>query len=162
MRALEPLLEACNHANPVVRFRAVWVLGYTHDSRAYETILRLTDDPDEGVRYDATIALGVLGDTRAIEPLTRYYLNNDGTRPAGMAFARMGLDVVPTLEEILRQGNGDVRWSVTQVLGNFVEKYRDEHCLELLKECRNDPDTSVSENAAFWIKEIHGNSTQTG
>ena len=67
VRALVPLLEACNHSNPVVRFRAAWALAHTHDPRAYETLLRLTDDPDSGVRYDATIGLGVLGDIRAIE-----------------------------------------------------------------------------------------------
>src|SRR5579872_3031502 len=59
-RALEQLTEACSHPNPVVRFRAVWALAYTHDPRAYETILHLADDADERVRYDATIALGIL------------------------------------------------------------------------------------------------------
>src|SRR5438067_9894688 len=76
-RAKDQLIGACGHPNPVVRFRAVWALGYAKDSEAYETILRLCGDPDEGVRYDATIALGILGDGRAIEPLSQMLLSND-------------------------------------------------------------------------------------
>lgn len=153
-RALQPLLEACDHSNPVVRFRAVWALGYTHDPRAYETLLRLTDDPDEGVRYDATIALGILGDERAIEPLKQICLRNDVSRPAGMAFHRMGVRSVPALTELLHQGNPEVRWSVTQVLGNFAQEFSDQRSIELLQVAANDPDPAVRENAEFWLEEI--------
>lgn len=153
-RALEPLLAVCDHTNPTVRLRAAWVLGHTKDLRAYETILRLTDDPDERVRYDATIALGILGDRRASDPLTRMYLRNDPTRPAGMAFDRMGVQFVPVLIEILREGVPEVRWSVLQVLGGFAEKFGDERSIQTLEEARNDRDTEVRENAEFWLEEI--------
>ena len=99
-RALEPLLAACDHPNPVVRYRAVWALACTHDSRAYETILRLIDDPDEGVRYDATLALGILGDRRAVRPLVEIALCDDATRPASGALARMRSVGIPALLEI--------------------------------------------------------------
>jgi HEAT repeat protein len=153
-RALEPLLEACHHPNPVVRFRAVWALAYTHDPRAYETLLRLTDDPDEGVRYDATIALGILGDDRAIEPLIQMHSRHDATRPGGMAFRRLGLVSVPGLLDVLRRGNPAVRWSVVQVLGDFAEAFGDQRCIELLHDCRNDPDSMVRENTELWLNEI--------
>ncbi len=152
-RALLPLLEACHHTNPVVRFRAVWVLGYTHDSRAYETILRLTDDPDERVRYDATIALGILGDDRALESLKQITLCND-ERNIVLAFLRMGIKTVPVLTELLHQDNAEIRWAVTQVLGNFAQDFGDQRSLGLLQEAANDPDSSVRENVECWLKDI--------
>jgi HEAT repeat protein len=153
-RALDELIEACSHENPVVRYRAVWVLGYTHDARAFETILKLTDDTHEGVRYDATVALGILGDTRATEPLMRMWLANDETRPAGMAFGRMGVQAIPAVESILESGSPEVRWSATQVLGNFAQDHGDKQSIGILYKCLADPDPSVRENARFWIDEI--------
>jgi HEAT repeat protein len=154
-RALEQLKEACQHPNPVVRLRAVWALGYTHDPQAYETILHLTNDPDEGVRYDATLALGVLGDERAIEPLTRILLHNDDTGAAATVFIRMGLKALPALTEALQQGSPVVRRSVLNVLGNFAEKFGDERCLQLLQAYAKDPDPVVREDVEFWLKEIN-------
>jgi HEAT repeat protein len=153
-RASKPLMEACHHPNPIVRFRAVWALGYTHDPQAYETILHLTDDPEENVRYDATIALGILGDERAIEILTQLFLSNDATRPAADALSRMGIKVVPALMVALDQGNSHVRWSALQVLGNFAKDFGDERCIELLQAYANDPEHEVRENATFWLDEI--------
>jgi HEAT repeat protein len=161
VRALDQLLEACHHPNPVVRFRAAWALAYTHDSRAYETILRLADDPEERVRYDAVIALGILGDDRVIEPLTRMFLSNDETRPAGMGFGKMGLKAVPALAEVLHQGCPEVRWSVIQVLGNFASDTGDQSCMEMLHKCAKDPDLYVRENAEYWLDEIMNPEPQT-
>jgi HEAT repeat protein len=138
----------------VVRYRAVWALGYTHEPRAYETILRLTDDPDEGVRYDATIALGILGDQRAIKPLTQMCLKEDATRPAADGLSRMGLKATSALIELLRQGGPNVRWSAVQVLGNFAKEFGDRRSIELVQACVNDPDPEVRENAAFWLNDI--------
>jgi HEAT repeat protein len=41
-KALEPLIVACSHSNPQVRFRSAWILGHTHDPRAFDPLLRLT------------------------------------------------------------------------------------------------------------------------
>jgi HEAT repeat protein len=154
VRALGELLEACRHPNPVVRFRAASALGHTGDPRAYDTLLRLTDDPDESVRYDATVALGVLGDMRALPALVRMCLSNDVTRPAAMALRKLGLEALPAVEEVLRQGDADSRWSAMQVVGGFAEEYRDERCIELLQKCLQDADPSVRSDAAFWLEEI--------
>jgi HEAT repeat protein len=154
VRALDQLLEACDHPNPVVRFRAAWALAYTHDPRSYETILRLTDDPEERVRYDAVIALGILGDERAIEPLIRMLLSNDETRPAGSGLDRMGLKTVPALIGILHHCNPDVRVIVVDILGGFAKKFGDERCLELLKEFIQAPGLEVRKNAEYWLDEI--------
>lgn len=68
-KGVEPLIEVASSPDPQVRFRAVWALGKSRDSRALPTILHLTDDPDERVCYDAILALGELGDTRAVPVL---------------------------------------------------------------------------------------------
>jgi HEAT repeat protein len=153
-RASEQLMEACLHPNPVVRFRAVWALGYTHDPQAYETILHLMDDHEETVRYDATLALGILGDERAIEVLTRILLSNDETRPAADALSRMGIKAVPALMVALDQGDSPVRWSALQVLGNLAKDFGDVGCIESLQAYANDPDAMVGDNTAFWLDEI--------
>ena len=65
-KAVEALLIAATDPDPQVRFRAVWALGKSQASRAFEVICALTEDADEAVRYDATRALGELGDLRAV------------------------------------------------------------------------------------------------
>ena len=153
-RAADQLLEVVDHPNPYVRLYAAWVLGHTHDPRAFEPMLRLCDDPDERVRYDATIALGILDDQRAIEPLKALLVLNDDTLPAGNALSRMGPKIVPTLADLLRDGNANVRLTIVNVIGGFATDYGDQHCVEMLKRCRNDPDTGVRENAEYWLSEI--------
>jgi len=75
VRVLDPLIAACSDPNMQVRYRSAWVLGYTHDPRAYETIVQVTQDSHGFVRYDAAIALGILGDERAIAPLISLMLH---------------------------------------------------------------------------------------
>jgi HEAT repeat protein len=85
------LILACRSDNPVVRFRAVWILGYSRAPAAYETVRELCDDPDPRVRYDAVVALGIHGDGRAIEYLAELTQAEDLTRPGKYALSRMGL-----------------------------------------------------------------------
>lgn len=63
---VEPLIK---HADPRVRYRAVWILGKSRDPDVFETILSCVEDPDHRVVYDALMALGDLGDRRAISYL---------------------------------------------------------------------------------------------
>ncbi len=65
-KAVEALLIAAAAPDPQVRYRAVWALGKSCESRALDVICALTEDADEAVRYDATRALGELGDLRAV------------------------------------------------------------------------------------------------
>src|SRR5947207_96638 len=67
--AVDLLIAATAHADPQVRFRAVWALASTRCQRAYPAVLALTRDPNEGVAYDATMALGRFGYVQAIAPL---------------------------------------------------------------------------------------------
>lgn len=149
--ALNELLEACDSRNPVVRFRAAWALGHTRDPRAFETLLRLTDDPDKGVRYDATLALGMLGDPRALQPLTAYFWSRDESRPGADGLCRLGLVSVPVLEDALRRGDPDLRWTAARVLGWLAEEHQDPRCIELLRGCLEDADREVREEASEWL-----------
>src|SRR5579862_2897869 len=106
-RALSQLILACDHPMPQVRFRAVWALAATRDSRAYETVLRLTLDQDERVRYDATLALGKLGDERAIDALFKMILQKDETRPASLR--DFGLRSLEPIRQLLAMRDDELR-----------------------------------------------------
>ena len=85
----------------------------------------------------------------------KIYLRNDATRPACIAFSKMGLRVAPDLIEMLGHGSSDVRWSVVQVLGNFASEFGDERCIAALEQCRNDVEPRVRESANLWLADIH-------
>jgi len=115
----EPLpyaIQACKSENPVVRFRAVWILGKTKDPLAYETILGLCDDPDEGVRYDATLALGHLGDRRAIEPLVELCIRGDETGSAITALSILMESDRSEIEKLRDHPNEQVRGMAVELL----------------------------------------------
>lgn len=150
-RALEPLIEMCEHSIPAARYRAAWALGHTNDPRAFETLVRLTNDPDESVRYDATVALGILGDPRALTPLAEMLRLEDASRPAAYALARLGLQSIPTLERLLADSNACVRLSVVNVLGGFAEEVHDPRSIELLRSIAGDPDEHVRTDVAYWL-----------
>lgn len=151
-RATEQLLAECGHPNPVVRYRAAWALGKTRDPRAFEGLLRLTSDEDEGVRYDATLALGELGDERAIPHLHRIWLEDDHTRPAGEALAKMGPRAIPAVEEALRSESTNLRAGALNVLCALAPT-GNRRVFELLNECLNDPDPGIRTDAADQIEE---------
>jgi HEAT repeat protein len=153
-RALGELVAACDHPNPVVRFRAVCALGKTRDPRAFETILCLTDDPDERVRYDATLALGELGDMRAAEALLPIWLEDDVSRPAANAIATLGVKALPVVESALRHENARVRHSAVKVLGDSAVDHGDTRSIELLRRSLDDPDEYVRADAEFRLEEI--------
>lgn len=143
VRAFEPLLEACSHPLPQVRFRAAWALGCTQDPRAYEPLLRLLDDPDPGVRYDAAIALGILRDVRCIAPLLALVCQTpreDGLDDgAAMGLTQMGEQAVPTLTEALPSAPSAARRTIASVLGRIGT----EDALAALLKLREDKDENV-------------------
>lgn len=143
VRALQPLLEACSHPLPQVRFRAAWTLGYIQDPRAYEPILRLLDDPEPSVRYDAAISLGVLGDARGIAPLLALVCQaprEDGLDGgAAMGLTRMGEPVVSALIEALQSAPSHAKMTIAYVLGHI----RSENAIATLLKLKEDADENV-------------------
>jgi HEAT repeat protein len=154
VRALDYLLEVCNHRNPVVRFRAAWALGHTGAPEAFEALLRLTDDPDERVRYDATMALGVLGDMRAAKPLFDMWLLADVSRPAPVAIMTLGVKALPFVEKALQEGSAGMRHTAVLVLWTYVTDDGSTRAIELLKGSLDDPDSDVRETAKLLLEEI--------
>ena len=154
VRAIDQLIKACDHTNPMTRLRAAWVLGYTKDPRAYGPILRLTEDPNERVRYDATVALGILGDKRGLQHLLRMYWEDDDTRPAWLAFQKCGPPALPVLKRLLRNRDSSVRVNALNILGDIALNFCDPECLELLKKQLNDPDPEIRADTEFWLGEI--------
>lgn len=153
-RALAPLIEACKHPNPTVRFRAVWALGQTRDPGAFETIVKLTEDPDERVRYDARIALGIHGDERALAILKSACLSNDDLGASFMGLRHFGLRSLPVLTKLMICDSPEIRWSVMQSLGNLAKETGNAQCVELLKNMVNDVAECVRKDAADWLEEI--------
>jgi len=154
VRALDELLEASSHPNPIMRYRAAWALGHTHDPRAFEAILRLTDDPDEAVRYDSTIALGILDDERAIEPLKAIWLQNDDTKPACEAFFRMGPKTVYAVEDVLANESSSIRWTAMILFARLAERHGDARSIEMLETCLNDSCKGIRVDAGYRLNEI--------
>ncbi|MGV3720725.1 MAG: HEAT repeat domain-containing protein [Actinomycetota bacterium] len=97
-KAVAPLIEAADHPDPRVRFRAVWVLGKIGDARALSTIQRLTEDADGRVAYDAVLSLGELGETEAIPKLWEIALRLNDQRELDSA-ARSALVKLGALTE---------------------------------------------------------------
>lgn len=145
-RAVEPLIAACDHPNPQMRYRAVWLLGKSKDSRAYETVLKLTQDPDGDVRYDAALALGRLGDIRAIEPLIALIAKPDPETCVDDAAAQgirdLGSPAVPYLIALLGHSTPSVCHMAAKALGIIGDVAAIEPLSELLRD--DHPDTRIA------------------
>ncbi len=139
-RAFDQLSVALQHSNPQVRYRAAWVLGYTHDPRAFDLILPLLEDPDPEVRYDAAIALGILGDQRSVAPLIARIHKRDEEHYVDAAAAdglvRLGQLAVPALLESLSSKDSWVRICAAYALGSIA----DPRAIEPLRKQLADPD----------------------
>ncbi|BDI29802.1 hypothetical protein CCAX7_18530 [Capsulimonas corticalis] len=125
-RALGLLIDACKSPNPSVRFRAVWVLGYTRAPGAFEAIMELTNDLAGTVRYDAVMALGVLGDARAIPPLLALAAQDaDEIQIPSAAFSalmRLNELALPALQTASQSDPDDrIRRAATEILAHIAE-----------------------------------------
>lgn len=67
--AIDPLKEALNDSDPVVRGRAALVLAEISDTRPIESIIESLSDSDINFRRAAAARLSQIGDVRAVMPL---------------------------------------------------------------------------------------------
>ena len=100
-RTIPQMLPKINHADPRVRFRAVWVLGKTRDPAAFDAIRSCVEDSDHRVAYDAMMALGELGDSRAVPLLealaSKYHGHPDSLDSAAKsALLKLGVESYST------------------------------------------------------------------
>jgi hypothetical protein len=75
--AVEPLIEALNSWNHLVRRNAIIALGIIKDTRAVEPLLDSLHDVQLEVRDEAIFVLGEMGDVRAVEPLIEIIRSED-------------------------------------------------------------------------------------
>jgi HEAT repeat protein len=75
--AVNPLIEALDHPDKYVRWRAARTLGRLGSSRAIEPLIRTLRDPDPGVRKGAAYALGRLAGEQFVSPLDQVLNERD-------------------------------------------------------------------------------------
>lgn len=150
--ALPLLVEACGHANPEVRFRAVWCLGMSRDPSVFETIKALCSDPDERVRYDAVMVLGEYGDSRALELMVELAYGEDEILP--VALREFGPAALPHLKQFVGDGNWRIRSIGVSDLGIIARDHHCPECMELLLSMRSDPEPLVAAEVEYWLEEL--------
>jgi len=78
--AVEPLIQALNDRNFIVRSAAAWVFCVIKDPRAVEPLIQALKDEDGGVKRGAAVALGEINDPRAVEPLIQALKDDSSVR----------------------------------------------------------------------------------
>jgi HEAT repeat protein len=151
-RAIPGLIPLCDHQDPQVRCRVVWILGQTQDASVLNTILRMTDDLDEEVRYDAVVALGKFGNRDAIRPLIEIALETEESQPAFLALTELG--AVEAMEELYRRGERGVRQMAVNSAGLIVDQTGGRRAADLLHAATADADEAVASEALWWIEQL--------
>jgi bilin biosynthesis protein len=93
--ALEPLIDALNHEQVEVRWRAAAVLGWIGDPRAIPPLVKRGIGEGYEVKFNITWALGQIGDASVIQPLLDIVHGAESESPdirynAALALARLG------------------------------------------------------------------------
>jgi hypothetical protein len=106
-RLIKPLIATLkNHANPQVRWTAIYVLRQLGDLQVVEPLITLLkDDAESDIRGVAAYTLGQLGDKRAIQPLIAAFSDEtNGVRySATQALAQFGACTVEPLLLFLKR-----------------------------------------------------------
>lgn len=130
--SVDPLLEALNDKDFVVRCHAVRALGgmttdyqigrsWVKDPKVVDRLLTMLKDPDRAVREDATIALGMIGDARAVDGLIEAMKDGAVKRHAIMSLGMIGdARALPPVLDALR-GKG-IRQDGTPTPGCIVSE----------------------------------------
>jgi HEAT repeat protein len=76
--AVEPLIKALGHQNPIIRHLASWALGEIGDKRAVGPLIELLATETDFFRGGVLDGLAKLRDPRAIEPLIEFMARDHG------------------------------------------------------------------------------------
>lgn len=127
-RALEGLIAALRHDNPVVRNFALLGLAERRDVSAIPAILQLLDDEEIYVRASAAFALGKMGDTRYVGALSsalQRSINLNAHLCHQLMIALMNLDETNCADALaigLQSALAGVRLAAAEFLGYVGKK----------------------------------------
>ena len=123
--AVEPLLEALQDGQYVVRQLAALALGEMGDLRAVERLVERLGDEYEAVRQAAAVSLGKLGAAEAIEPLLRAMRDESEIvrRAVVNALGMIGDErALPELKRVAAEDTEAVAERAREVIQGFGER----------------------------------------
>jgi cyclophilin family peptidyl-prolyl cis-trans isomerase len=137
--------------NPLIRLRAVEVIGRIQDSQDAHYVIPLLNDPDPRVVREAVFALGQLGSVEAVPALVE--LNKKSTPEMQPLIAEAlgkigGEEAVTELTEMLHAFRGSVRGGAALALA----KAADPAAVNALLVSIHDGDTKVSWRAIYALE----------
>jgi HEAT repeat protein len=151
--AIPGLLQALEHPNSPVRWRAAAALGQLGSEAAIPGLLQALEDPDSSVRERAAAALEQLGSEAAILGLLQALEDPDFSvrERAAAALGQLGSEAaILGLLQALEHPNSNVRGSAAETLG----KLGSEAAIPGLLQALEDPDSSVRERAAAALGQL--------
>ena len=159
-RAVESLVEALGHSNPVVRRNAAWAIGETRGGGsvnrrgAFEPLMAALLDEDAWVRRAAAFAFGEIRDSRAARALIAA-LGDSDYQVRDMAVYALGemkeARAVEQLSQLLlKDEHGSLRLRAAWALGEIA----DPQAVEALTAALSDEDGRVRSKARWALSEI--------
>jgi len=152
-RAVEPLVWALNDEDSDVRAAAARALGMIKDPRALKSLKQALSDECWVVRYATVWALGTFRDPKLLETLVEH-LKNEGDETVRWELTRslgkIGEPAVPTLIQLLKDEDWQVREMAALSLGKIKNVRAVEPLITLLEEEPNQPINSCVRRRALW------------
>jgi HEAT repeat protein len=119
-RVFELILPVCSHPNPVVRFRAAWIIAHSGRAEAFEVLRQMSTDPDRRVRFDVRVALGVVGGEESIALLiSQIEEGNDEEGASWMGLQDAGPAAMAPLTALAARANPELRAQAVDVLSTL-------------------------------------------
>ncbi len=151
--------ELSAEASPLIKSIIVSVLGKLCDEKHIDRILELTNDEDTRIVANAVEALENIGSEKTIEPLTRLLFHEDSRVKANVCKALwkfsgkkkdIGLMVMSRMRELVASEKPWIRSSAIYVLSEI----KTEEAVELIKNCRNDAEKIIKDQAVDTLKKM--------
>lgn len=151
--------DMASETSPLIKSIIVSVLGKLCDEKHVERILELTNDGDTRIVANAVEALENIGSEKTIEPLTRLLFHEDSRVKANVCKALwkfsvqkkdIGLMVMSRMRELIASEKPWIRSSAIYVLSEI----KTEEAVELIKNCKNDPEKIIKDQAADTLKKM--------
>lgn len=139
--------------NPLVRLRAVEVIGRIQDAQDVVRILPLLKDPDDRVVRETVFALGQIGSREAAASLIAFNKKAPSDMKPGVAeaFGKIGgPEALAELTEMLRAFHASLRSAAVLAMA----RTEDETMVSSLLVMINDGDVRVATNAIYGLEKV--------